>query len=184
MEINIGPILTAIFVPIFVSLVFTLIQISNAKMNNNLKMSDKHFIIRVSPTVSIIGIILDSMCVIIILGFTFFSREPPNIIFYVVFGLFLWLGTYLILKTLRFKVIVKDYEITAHNIFRKSYTFTFDEIVSIVRQIKKNNVKSERIVLKTSTGKKLIVESSEIGYKKFIKAIQSEVKSEKLFGFK
>ena len=122
------------------------------------------------------------MALTVLLGFTFLSNERPHFIFYVVFGLFLWLGTYLIVKTLNFKVIVKEKKITVFSAFRKPYSFTFGEIVSAVRQIK-NQMKSERIVVKTVSGKRLIVESSEISYKRFAKKVQLEVRREYLVGF-
>ena len=90
---------------------------------------------------------------------------------------------YLILKTLNFKVIVKGENITVFSTFRKPYSFTFNEIVSAVRQVKKNQVKSERIVIRTVDGRKLIVESVEISYERFAKRIQAEVRSEYLVGF-
>lgn len=123
------------------------------------------------------------MSLTVLLGFTFLSNERPHFIFYVVFGLFLWLGTYLIVKTLNFKVIVKEKKITVFSAFRKPYSFTFGEIVSAVRQTKKNQMKSERIVVKTVSGKRLIVESSEISYKRFAKKVQLEVRREYLVGF-
>lgn len=48
----------------------------------------------------------------------------------------------------------------------------------------KNKVNSERFVIRTINGKKLIVENTEIAYERFEKRIQSEVRSECLFGFK
>ena len=57
---------------------------------------------------------------------------------------------------------------------RKEYSFTFDEIVSVVRQVKKNKVKSERLIIKTCAGKKLIVENAEISYDRFKKVIISK----------
>lgn len=157
------------------------IQKSNRQISRT--MSDESFVVMVPKIVLIIGIIGDSMFSAIILGFTLFSKELPHIIFYIVFELFIWLGTYLILKALRFKVVVKGEKITICSIFKKPYTFTFSEIVSVVRQVKRNQVKSERIVIKTVSGKKLIVESAEISYKRFLQEIKAKVKSEYLVGF-
>lgn len=133
--------------------------------------------------VAFIGGFLAIICVIILLCFTLFSGEIPHIIFYVVFGLFLWLGMYLVLKTLCFRVIVKNETITAVPLFRKPFTFTFDEITSVVRQVKENRTKSERMVIRTKSGKKLIVESAEISYIRFMNRIKSEVNAEYLHGF-
>lgn len=181
MEMNISIILMAIFLPACVMAFLSMIQQSNIKASKT--TSDEQFVVMISKIVISIGLVLDFLCVMIVIGFTLFSEKIPHIIFYIIFGLGIWLGTYLALKTLKFKVIVKGEEITVQNIFGKPFTFTFSEIVSAVRQVKKNQVKSERIVVKTTSGKKLIVESSEISYKRFLLRIKSEVKSECLFGF-
>lgn len=178
---NIGIILSAIFIPASVMTLFSVLQKSNVKTSKT--MTDKQFVVMIPIFVLIIGITCDLMSVMILLGFTLFSQKFPHIIFYIVFGLFLWLGTYLVLKTLKFRVIVKDKEITVCSIFAKPYTFTFNEIISVQLQVKKNQVKSERIVIKTVFGKRLIVESTEISYKRFLQRIKSEVKSEYLVGF-
>jgi hypothetical protein len=98
--------------------------------------------------------------------------------------LFFGVGIYLIIKTLTFKVIVEGNKLTVFSAFRKPYSFTFSEIVSAVRQVKNNQKKSERIVIKTSGGKRVIVENAEINYKRFAKRIQTEVNKERLDGFK
>lgn len=181
MKIDIRIILSAIFVPACAMAVLSALQKSSNKTSKS--MTNEHFIVMVPKMVLMIGIACVLMSVIVLLGFTLFSNELPHMIFYLVFGLFLWLGTYLVLKTLKFKVIVKGKEIIVYSVFKKPYTFTFSEIISAVRQVKRNQMKSERIVVKTVSGKKLIVESTEISYKRVLQRIKSEVKSERLFGF-
>lgn len=178
---TIGIILLAIFLPACMALIFSVMQKSNVKISN--KMSDENFTVIIPGMVVTIGAMCALMSSAVLLGFTFLSEEQPHLIFYLIFGLFLWLGTYLIVKALTFKVIVKGEKITVFSPFRKPYSFTFSEIVSAVRQVKKNQIKSERIVIKTAVGNRLIVESSEISYKKFAKRIQLEVKKEYLGGF-
>lgn len=178
---NIGIILAVIFVPVCVMAIFSASQKSSVETSKT--ASNEHFIVSIPKIVLMIGITCDLISVIVLLGFTLFSKKLPHIIFYIVFGLFLWLGTYISLKTLKFRVIVKGEEITVCYIFSKSYTFTFSEIVTAMRQIKKNRVKSERVVIKTESGKKLIVESMEISYRKFLQKLRSKVRSEFLIGF-
>lgn len=178
---NVGIILSVIFLPAYVAVIFSVIQKSKVKISNT--MSDKNFTVMVPSIVLIIGAMCALMSTLVLLGFTFLSDELPHVIFYVVFGLFFWLGMYLIIKTLTFKVIVKGERITVFSAFRKPYSFTFSKIVSAVRQVKKNQTKSERIVIKTTDGKKLIVESAETSYKRFVKKLQLEVSSEYLDGF-
>ena len=178
---NIEIILLAIFLPACILLVFSAIFKSKDKLSKTI--SDECFTVSIPSIVLVIGVLCAVMSVAVLLGFTFFSKEIPHFLFYCVFGLFFWLGMYLILKTLVFKVIVKGEKITVFSPLKKSYSFTFAQISSAVRQVKKNQINSERIVIKTMTGKKLIVESSEIFYDKFLKKIKLKVKKENLFGF-
>lgn len=177
----IGIMLSAILVPACVTLIFSIIQ--KGGIQEGKTMSDENFIVMVPGMVATIGALGVLTSLAVLLGFTFLSDEQPHFIFYVVFGLFLWLGMYLIVKTLTFKVIVKGKKVTVFSAVRKPYSFTFDEIVSAVRQVKKNQLKSERIVIKTVSGKRLIVESSEISYKRFAKKVLLEVDRERLVGF-
>lgn len=180
-KIKIGIILLAIFLPVCITLVYSVIRRTGS--NTSKAMTNEHFTVSIPSIVLIIGIACALMSTLVILGFTFLSAELPHVIFYIAFGLFLWLGVYLFLKTIKFKVIVNEKLITVHSVFSKSFTFEFSEIVSAVRQIKNNQVKSERIVVKTKSGKKFIVESSEVAYKLFLQKIKMEVKSECLSGF-
>lgn len=170
-----------IFIPAFILLIFSIIK--KTKIISNKRMTDKNFTIFIPNIVAIIGAILSIISAIILLSFTLFSDTIPHIIFYIVFGLFLWLGMYLVLKTLCFRLIIKDKVITSYSIFGKSYTFTFCDIISVVRQIKQNRVKSERMIIKTKHNKKIIVESTEISYFKFLNRIKSEVNTDFLHGF-
>lgn len=176
-----GIILSVILVPACVILIFSMVQ--KAGIRKSKTMSDEDFTVMIPGMVATIGAMCALMSLAVLLGFTFLSDERPHFIFYVVFGLFIWLGTYLIVKTLTFKVIVKEKKITVFSAFRKPYSFTFGEVVEAVRQIKKNQMSSERIVIKTVSGKRLIVESSEISYKRFAKKVQLEVRRECLAGF-
>ncbi len=174
-------ILTVILIPACLSLVFALMQKKRIKISKT--MSDKNFTVMIPNVVLIIGAMCALMSLTVLLCFTFFSDEIPHYIFYVTFGFFIWGGMYLIIKTLTFKVNVKGELITVYSFLRKPYSFTFSDIVSAVRQVKNNQVKSEIIVIKTCTRKRLVVESAEIAYVRFRKKIQSEVKSEYLIGF-
>lgn len=146
-------------------------------------MSNEHFVVAIPRIVLILGIICDAMSVAVMLGFTLFSKESPHIIFYIIFGLLFWLGSYLALKTLRFKVVIEEVNITVYSIFMKPYTFTFQDIVSAVRQISRDQMKSERVVIKTCSGKRLVVESMMTSYDQFFKRIQLEVQEKHLSGF-
>ena len=178
---DIGIFLSIIFIPPCVISVLSMFRQSSSKASKT--MSDKEFIVRIPNVVLVVGMLCALMSMIVLLGFTFFSDKLPHLIFYIVFGLFFWLGMYLVLKTIKFKVIVKNEKITVYSILKKPYSFTFNEVNLVVRQVKKNKEKSERIVIKTTLGRKLIVESGEIAYKMNEKKVESEVEKKYLFGF-
>lgn len=177
----IGIILSAIFVPACVMLVFSAIQKNKLKVSKT--MTDEKFTVQLPSIISAIGVICALTATVVMVLHTLFGDELPHIIFYIVFGLFFYLGIYLIVKTRTFRVVVKGKEITVFSAFRKPYTFTFNEIALAKRQVKNNEVKSERIVIRTTTGRKLIVERAEISYERFSKRIQQEVSKERLTGF-
>lgn len=167
--------------PLILSIIFVSIQKSNHK--KSAKMTDNKFTVQLPTFVALLGGLLCLIAVFMGIGFTFFSNERPHFIFYLCLGFFFIPGVYLILKTFRFKVMVNDKNITVFSIIKKPYSFKFDEVITAVRQTKKNQVKSERIVVKTIHGQKLIVESAEVAYKRFVKKIKTEVKKECLHGF-
>ena len=92
-------------------------------------------------------------------------------------------GLFLAIKAWTFKVVINDETITAFSLFKKPFTFEFSDIVSAVRQRKDNLSQSERIVIKTKQGKKLILESAEVGYELFRKSIREKIDSSLLTGF-
>ncbi len=70
-----------------------------------------------------------------------------------------------------------------YSAFRKPYQITYDNISSVKRQVKGNAAGSERMVIKTDTGKKVIAESSAVGYREFKREIKYNVDKAKLKGF-
>lgn len=175
-------IVSAICLPICMSLVFSLIQ--QAKTTTEHRSSDDNFTIKLSPVIFVVAVMGVVMATAVMLGFTFLSNETPHLIFYIGFGSFFLLGAYLAIRTLTFKVVVKGDQITVYSALKKPYTFTFSEIVSAVRHVKPNQIKTESIVIKTANGKKLTVGSVEEEYERFSKRIRAEVSKQYLVGFK
>ncbi|MBR6769392.1 MAG: hypothetical protein IKM34_07910 [Clostridia bacterium] len=175
-------IVSAICLPICMSLLFSLIQ--QAKTTTEHRSSDDNFTIKLSPVMFVVGVLGVITATAVMLGFTFLSNEKPHYIFYIVFGSFFLLGAYLAIRTLTFKVVVKGDQITVYSALKKPYTFTFSEIVSAVRHVKPNQIKTESIVIKTANGKKLTVGSVEEEYERFSKRIRAEVSKQYLVGFK
>ena len=96
---------------------------------------------------------------------------------------FISVGVYMLVLTKKWKVIVKNDKIMVYPLIKGEYSFTCDEIVSMQRQVKKNRVKSERIVIKTNSKKKLIVESSHTSYFKFVSYLIDKTESNIRYGF-
>ena len=82
--------------------------------------------------------------------------------------------------TLAHKVVVKDDVITVFSVFRKPYSFSFDDIVLAKRKVLGQN---EKITVKTNLGRKFSVEMGESAYERFAEAIKIKVKTDRLIGF-
>ena len=166
------------------------VKAQESKAEANQTMSDEYFIIKLPMNFFVPGVAGIIVFATIMLGFTLFPNETSDgsrltvmILFYCVCGGFTWLCLFLALKTVKFKVVVKGDEIIVYSVFSKPYSFIFGEIVSVLREVKNNQLKSERMVIETITGKTFVVESAEISYERFLRKIKSEVKSELLEGF-
>ena len=178
---NLGIIFSCILIPSAISLVFSMIQKSKIKYNK--RMTNKNFVVMNSNIIAVIGVLDAIASIIVLFGFTFFSEKLPHIIFYVVFGLFFWLGMYLIVETLCFKVIVKNKTIIVCKKFRKPFTFIFDDITFVIRKVSKNRYKTEKMKIKTKLGKIVRVDNNEICYYRFMNRIKEEVNAKFLHGF-
>ena len=145
--------------------------------------SNTCFVVKYPKFIFFIGVLCNAVFIIILLSFTLFLSDPPPPIFYVFCVAFLCLGTYLILKVYKFKVVVTGLQIAVFPILKKTYTFSFADIVEVHRQVKKNQMKSERIIIKTRSGRKLILESQAIAYNMFVIELKDKVNHKYLFGF-
>ena len=106
-----------------------------------------------------------------------------RITFYVVFGLFVLLGIYMIVKALCSRIVVENEQIKVTPVASKSFVFTFDDIETVKRQVKKRyKGQAERIIIHTKQGKKITVDSSYVSYKKLVKRIIEVVEKSKLLG--
>ncbi len=130
--------------------------------------------------VGVAGVIVSAA---IITMFTIFSTELPHLIFYIAFEAVFIASIFIILKTSLFKVVLQGNTITVYNVFKKTYSFEFKEIISAKRELKGDQFNSERIVIKTSSGKKFNVTSHQSNYNEFSKKIKTNVSREHLSGF-
>lgn len=177
---DIGNFFIAILSPLCVMLVFSVIKKSS---HSNKKMSDEKFIVFLPRMIAIIGLTDCLLAFLVFVIFIFFSQQELNWIFYLIFSTMFGMGAYLVIKALRFKVVIDKDIIEVTPILSKTYSFTFDDIVFVERQTKKNKTKSERIIVKTKSGKRLIVENAEVSYERFLRRIKLKVDSNLLKGF-
>ncbi len=174
-------VLSLVIIPPCIAILLSLIRnqfIKTSEMNN-----DRSFVVKLPKIVAIIGVICVVQSMVVMLVFTYTSTEQPHLIFYIFFGFFMWFGAYLIWRTFTFKVAVRYETISVYKGLRKPYSFAFKDIESAKRQVKNNKVKSERVVIKTVDGKKLIVEKAETSYNVFVKRLKLKVSRERLIDF-
>ncbi len=156
-------------VPFCVVGVLTIIE--RTKKKHSKRMTDDKFVVSPPLIASTIGILLMIVLTVVILIQTFLQEEIPHYSFYIIFSLFEWMAVCLIVMPY-FKVVVKGNEITVYPIIRKSYSCTFDDIVSVKRygNPEVSNA-GERLVIKISSGKKFAIESPYISYNRFEKKL-------------
>lgn len=110
MEIEI--VIAAVFVPLIVISVFSLIVRLSGKVKTS---GDKNSLIVEYPKGNVfIGAFADALFIIMGILFTIFSEETPHVLMYIILGFFVWAGFYIIFKTLTFKLIIEDYKINGY----------------------------------------------------------------------
>ena len=150
------------------------------------KQQSKGFTVSVPQVFVVVGV-LDVIVfgLFIVLSSLIWPDESAKnrITFYVVFGLFVLLGIYMIVKALRSRIVVENEQIKVTPVASKSFVFTFDDIETVKRQVKKRyKGQAERIIIHTKQGKKITVDSSYVSYKKLVKRIIEVVEKSKLLG--
>ena len=174
-------VLLTMFLPASIAIVLAFKQSKRIRINE--PMTQECFTVMFPEVLVTICVFGDILIAIIFCGFAVFEPETADWISSIVFGLFFWLGAYLIILCKTFKVVVKNNEITVHKTFRKPYTITFSDITSAVREVSKDRLKTEEIMIKTSTGKRFTIVDLEISFEKFKKKIQEKVNKKYLSGF-
>ena len=148
-----------------------------------MKKQGNKIVVYVPKVLYTLGVIESTFCAFLMAYFIVSSKETLPLVFYIIYGLLISIGIFAVLLQKRWRVVVQNSQITVYPFIGAKYTFTYDEIVSIKRQIKKNRVKSERVVIKTINKKKLIVENSHIGYEIFLKQLILETNEGIRIGF-
>ena len=70
----------------------------------------------------------------------------------------------LISNRLKESIIINSNDVPNDGYRKKPYSFTFSDIIAVQHQVKERYTPAERIVVKTKSGRKVIVEHSEAGY--------------------
>lgn len=156
------------------------------KIHKQVKTSKtkEEFVVSIPRIVFWIGAVESTICLLVMTLFTVFSDPDPHWIFYITFGLFSLLGLYLVVKTVTFYVVVKGDLITVYSATRRPYSFRFQEIVLVKRQVKQTYYgPRERMIIKAKDKKRVIVESSEISYFRMLDKIKNEVSDDLRTGF-
>ncbi len=88
------------------------------------------------------------------------SNNSPDYLVHILLGPWNYLSAYAILKPLRSRIIVEDCGITVHCILRRTYFFTYDEIISVLRYGNNElNGAGETIIIKTVSGRRVFLDS-------------------------
>lgn len=178
----------AVLMPLALRYFFKKARESRAEASQ--KMSDNQFIVKLPMNYFVVGLVVAVIFGTSLLVFSLSINKFPdgselavNIVFYSVLGGFTWLGIFLALKAIKHRVIVNGDRITVYSVLAKPYSFTFDEIISVFRELSYNRLKSERITIKIITGKVFAVENAEISYERLLQKIMLKVKGDYLEGF-
>ncbi len=175
----------AITMPTVLMFVFTAIR--NAKSNPHREMTDQSFVVKLPKMIAGIGLAGDVILVIVTIILTIYWSGKANyksfIVLYAGFGLFSLLYIYFTLKGLIFRVVVSGENITVYDIFRLPRRFTFREIDSAEVIITGGQINPEQLVIRTSAGKKIVVEGMAVEYDRLVKRVKEEVLPERLKGY-
>jgi len=150
--------------------------------NNNARNENDNFIIGHSKNLLYyaIGCFLFAI-VIVILSFI---ESPSNAeVVIIPLSLFLIIGTFLGSVQLRSRVVINGKTITAYFLFKKSYSFTFNDILDITEQITMGSRNSESarmglvklLAIRTRDGKKVQVNSAQVNFDRFFHKLVFEV---------
>lgn len=171
-------IVTAILIPVVVTALLTKLQRDGATKDR--KATDTDFTMRLPGMVFWLGFLCTLLGTVFLVLLLLTEDEGGILETILVTCAMICLGAILMLYACMFRIIVKDDCITVRSPFRKPYSFTFREIESVSRKGASREGQVESLTIRTSTGKKLKVESIFISYPRLFARIQQEVDSARL----
>ncbi len=178
-------IIVTLMLPSIVSFIMALIRYFSDKADR--KMTYGSFEIRLHWSLSLLGgvglLVFGGLFIGLIMqnnGYQGSFEFVRQVVAYVIASILLCLCVLLILGPLMRKIVVRGNEITIFYTFMRPCSFSFDDIVYARKKV---IGQGEKIVVKTSFGKKFAVENMEISYDRFIKALKNKVNRQYLSGF-
>ena len=102
------------------------------------------------------------------------GAKSEMLIIYLICGGGQWLGIYAAALTIRWRIVVKGNDLTVYPLFSKIYQINLRDVISAKRQVKDNQTRSERIVLRTSRHR-VVIDKSMIAYNLFKAHLESEL---------
>lgn len=104
------------------------------------------------------------------------------LVIYLICGGGQWLGIYAAALTIRWRIVVKGSELTVYPLFSKIYQINLCDVLSAKCQVKDNQTRSERIVLRTSE-RRIVIDKSMIAYNLFKAHLERELPKDIREGF-
>lgn len=104
------------------------------------------------------------------------------LVIYLICGGGQWLGIYAAALTIRWRIVVKGSELTVYPLFSKIYQINLYDVLSAKCQVKDNQTRSERIVLRTSEHR-IVIDKSIIAYNLFKAHLERELPKDIREGF-
>ena len=104
------------------------------------------------------------------------------LVIYLICGGGQWLGIYAAALTIRWRIVVKGSELTVYPLFSKIYQINLYDVLSAKCQVKDNQTRSERIVLRTSEHR-IVIDKSMIAYNLFKAHLEREMPKDIREGF-
>lgn len=172
-----------VLVPTYILIAFFFVRRHTNRIKIK-KRSAENFVVEFPEAVAIIGLADVLVFTVMTIGVTI-AEGHPHYLLYVCMALFLVAPLHVIKKTWSYRVVVQNNTLTVFSAFRKSYVLTFDEIKMAKRRTssKYQKVETETTVIKTTSGRRFVIDCVQIKYIKLLDKIQKEVPAERLIGF-
>lgn len=167
-------------VPLTLLMVIGVIKKLKTKVKK--EMTDDDFVYYIPNFVSLLGFTASLVTLGLVIMFVF-SGQELHPIFFIFFGGVFFYGLYLVIFALKYKIVIKNNNLTVYSLIFHPYTIKFEDIVSAKRKLDNNKYNTEKTVIKTRNGKRFKIDSTGVSYYRLISRIKNEVNEEYLIGF-